>query len=185
MKTEEIIENMRICYKGKCDKCTMVMKSDCIDDLLRVAAEKLWKNEVEINNQRCEIEALKKRVNKPGTQKSQEWISTKDGIPAKDIKVLSYDKYGSIGTYYFDKDYSEEKSTITHWMFLPDPPKKVKTYKDVFLEAFPNADMIEKVTPRVCRLYIFGSDTTQQCEWNCTCEDCWNQPYPEKEGGAE
>ena len=49
MKTKEIIENMRICYNGKCDKCTMVMKSDCIDDLLRVSAEKLWKNEVEIN----------------------------------------------------------------------------------------------------------------------------------------
>lgn len=62
MKTKEIVEDLRCCYNGKCDKCTMDMKGGCIDDLLRASAEKLWKNEVEINNQRCEIEALKKEL---------------------------------------------------------------------------------------------------------------------------
>lgn len=197
MKTEEIIENMRICYKGKCDKCTMVMKSDCIDDLLRVAAEKLWKNEVEINNQRCEIEALKKELAELRKELAERetapgWISVEDeSLPVLSGKInMMWHMYPKDLPAYIAFYGNGANNGVTHWMTLEppkpkEPPKKVKTYKDVFLEAFPNADMIEKGTPRVCRLYIFGSDTTLQCEGNCRCEDCWNQPYPEEEGGAE
>ena len=41
MKTEELIEKLRCCYKGKCDKCTMKMKSGCINELLFESAKKI------------------------------------------------------------------------------------------------------------------------------------------------
>ena len=168
-----IIESLQYCSKDYCKECIYAGIPDCHRNLMIDAA-------VNLENQEKDIYDLKKRVNKPGTQKSQEWISTKDGIPAKDIKVLSYDKYGSIGTYYFDKDYSEEKSIITHWMFLLEPPKKVKTYKDVFLEAFPDGNL-EDVQSRLCINIFFPLyDRPGRC---VDCEDCWNQPYPEEEGG--
>ena len=180
MKTKEIAEKLRICYKGKCDKCTMVMKSDCIDDLLRVAAEKLWKNEVEINNQRCEIEALKKDLAE--REAASSWISVED-IPVPPEKYFVFTVLPKIII-----KRNPETGEPAYWMPLPDPPdppKKVKTYKDVFFEAFPNAPLAKEIDgiPAACRSLIFGK--SNKCSMDPNCEDCWNQPYPEEEGGAE
>ena len=47
-----------------------------------------------------------------------------------------------------------------------------KTYKDDFLEKFPNADRYETGHPMNCRngIYGLGSCTSDSCE------DCWNKP---------
>ena len=71
---------------------------------------------------------------------------------------------------------------ITHWMPLPKPPKKVKTYKDVFFKKFPKATITAMGRPAVCRNNVFGEGIG--CK-DVRCEDCWNQPYTEEEGGEE
>lgn len=79
-------------------------------------------------------------------------------------------------------------SSPTHWMPIPAPPKpkkKVKTYKDVFFEAFPNALLAKEIDgiPAACRSLIFGK--SNKCSMDANCEDCWNQPYPEEEGESD
>lgn len=51
----------------------------------------------------------------------------------------------------------------------------VKTYKDVFLEKFPNARMAKHEEPLACRDAVFG--IVRNCAMNCA--DCWNEPYKE------
>lgn len=64
-----------------------------------------------------------------------EWISVKDRLPEKYTDVLCYDTYGEciIAHQITDKwcdnmwsDSNEENYEIevTHWMLLPEPPKK-------------------------------------------------------------
>lgn len=160
--------------------------------LLREAAHKLKENAV----QEHEIEVLKKRIVELRKELAERkdtpgWISVEERLPEKQSELcLVYRKTGDIclSVHYCEVNHYWNYGDVTHWMPIPEPPEppkpKVKTYKDVFLKAFPKADTIEKGMPRVCRLYVFGSDTLQ-CEGNCSCEDCWNQPYPEEEGGAE
>lgn len=164
--------------------------------LLKSAAQKIERLCDDVSERHEKIRKLKKELTE--RKAAPGWISVEDMMPFAEYgesdNVLAVCAVGVIYMLYFDgsnwcypagEPYCPEnkESKITHWMPLPEPPKKVKTYKDVFLDAFPNADTIEKGTPRVCRLYIFGSEMLQ-CEGNCRCEDCWNQPY-EKEGEEE
>ena len=90
MKTKEIIENMRICYKGKCDKCTMVMKSGCIDELLFAAAKKLGKC-----GEAPAVDAVE--VVRCGDCKywgDEEGISEKDGFRFARCNVHNHFRYG-------------------------------------------------------------------------------------------
>ena len=48
----------------------------------------------------------------------------------------------------------------------------VKTYKDDFLEKFPNADRYEAGHPVSCRNIIYGLGSCA----SDSCEDCWNKP---------
>ena len=48
----------------------------------------------------------------------------------------------------------------------------VKTYKDDFLEKFPNADRYETGHPMNCRNGIYGLGSCA----SDSCEDCWNEP---------
>lgn len=204
METKELIENMRICYKGKCDECTMVMKSGCIDDLLRVAAEKLWKNEVEINNQRCEIEALKKELAELKKELAERkaapgWISVEERLPEIGKNVLiKYENDFTVGylqmnntwVLYYGNGWTtpaDESENPTHWMPIPETPKKVKTYTDVFLErmkeAFPELD-VNHVKPAYCRAQVFSEEVDCDGIYG-DCKACWNKAYPEEEGGEE
>ena len=67
-------------------------------------------------------------------QKAQEWISVKDRLPGNYETVLCYGKpvdggFGithcehSDGIFRFCDSERENKSTITHWMERPQPPK--------------------------------------------------------------
>lgn len=176
MKTKQLIEYLRCCYKGKCDKCTLKMKSDCINDLLFAAAEKLSKNEVEINNQRCEIEAPRKELAE--REATPGWISAEERMPEESGYYLAYDCRGNLFICLYQANGLWDSSSVDYWMPLPEPPKK--TYKDVFLKAFPKAKRTS-MGPRVCRYVVFGGEVP--CDGK-DCKYCWNQPY-EEEGGAE
>lgn len=199
MKTKEIIE-MLTCWSNDCHvwfdfdghKANAAI-------LLREAAHKLRENfvqEYEIENLRKLIADLKKELAERNAAPG--WISVEERLPEIGKNVLiKYENDFTVGYLQMNNTWvcyygngwvtpANTSSNPTHWMPTPEPPKppkKVKTYKDVFLEAFPNALTNEEGFPHVCRLYIFNSDTTQQCERNCTCEDCWNKPYFEEEGG--
>ena len=66
-------------------------------------------------------------------------------------------------------------------------PKKVKTYEDVYRErikeAFPELD-VNHVKPAYCRAQVFSEEVDCDGIYG-DCKACWNQPYPEEEGGAE
>lgn len=55
------------------------------------------------------------------------------------------------------------------------PEHPARTYKDVFLEKFPNAKMAKHEEPLACRDAVFG--IVRNCAMNCA--DCWNEPYKE------
>lgn len=58
-----------------------------------------------------------------------------------------------------------------------------KTYKDVFLEKFPNARISDKDdSPIACRKMVFGGFTAfSDCIDNGDkCKKCWNEPYKEE-----
>ena len=180
MKTKELIEYLRCCYKGKCDKCTLKLNPGCINDLLFAAVEKLSKNEVEINNQRCEIEALRKELAE--RKSGQEWISVEDELPKESGKLYwVYRKREKISlSCYYSETNGWGFNDVAYWMPFPGFPKpKVKTYTDVYLdrmkEAFPEAVLDGSVTGK-CRDKLFGIN--KPCTYQC--RDCWNQPYPEE-----
>jgi hypothetical protein len=53
----------------------------------------------------------------------------------------------------------------------------VKTYKDVFLEKFPNATMGEDGCPTCCPTSLFNIE--QECP-KIPCVKCWNREYKEE-----
>ena len=58
-----------------------------------------------------------------------------------------------------------------------------KTYKDVFLEKFPNNKLFEDGCPNPCVVGMFGGECTYRHGKNDvqSCSDCWNRPYEETE----
>lgn len=57
-----------------------------------------------------------------------EWISVKDRLPEKDGFYLAWYTFKDGGhacdIFYYNYGYSASlSSAITHWMFLPEPPK--------------------------------------------------------------
>jgi len=63
-----------------------------------------------------------------------EWISVKDRLPEKNkdnswARVLTINTHGFQETLYFDSEYKRFTTQpwqpdVTHWMPLPEPPKK-------------------------------------------------------------
>jgi len=71
-----------------------------------------------------------------------------------------------------DLQYGNYRNTIVEW--------KPRTYKDVFLEQFPNARLNKSGGVKVCRYNIFGGDTKSiECHL-IECAVCWNQEYKEE-----
>lgn len=53
-----------------------------------------------------------------------------------------------------------------------------KTYKDVFLEKFPKATILDGNTTLICKNNVFGA--SYDCLRMNSCEKCWNEPYKEE-----
>lgn len=61
-----------------------------------------------------------------------------------------------------------------------NPPKKIPTMLEVFLERNPNAPLDEEHdVPKMCPSEIDStwSDIKDDC-YMCDCRDCWNRPVP-------
>lgn len=62
-----------------------------------------------------------------------EWISVKDRLPENGTKCLVYTNRGEYGgceiTYYNDGFYIQY-SDVTHWQYLPQPPKEEKALRE-------------------------------------------------------
>lgn len=54
----------------------------------------------------------------------------------------------------------------------------LKTYKDVFLEKFPKATILDGNTTLICKNNVFGA--SHDCLRMSSCEKCWNEPYKEE-----
>ena len=112
------------------------------------------------------------------------WISVEERLPEESGYYLAYDCRGNLFVCLYQANRLWDSSSVDYWMPIPEPPKppkKVKTYKDVFLEKFPKAKTM-KGFPQLCRHNVYGGK--EKCLWD-SCEECWNQPYPEEEGVEE
>lgn len=192
MKTEEIIECLRHCVNGMCCDCRIADENGCTKELFLAAAERLGKCDVAINNQKHEIDALKKHVAElkkdlAERESAPGWISVEDELPKESGKLYwVYRKCKKISlSCYYSETNGWGFNDVAYWMPFPGFPKpKVKTYTDVYQdrmkEAFPEAVLGWSVTGK-CRDKLFGIN--KPCTYQC--RDCWNQPYPEKEGGEK
>lgn len=212
MKTKHIIHSLRICGNGRCGECTMCGNPHCLPELRLKAADKLEAHQRDITKGLEKIKALKKRnrdLRKEISTLKKElaaretapgWISVEERLPEIGKNVLiKYENDFTVGylqmnntwVLYYGNGWTTPANTSsspTHWMPIPAPPKpkkKVKTYKDVFFEAFPNALLAKEIDgiPAACRSLIFGK--SNKCSMDANCEDCWNQPYPEEEGESD
>lgn len=69
------------------------------------------------------------------------------------------------------------KQCIKEWLAREYKVETVrqKTFKDDFLEKFPNARLNNDGSPRICAEDVYG---LIHCDFP-SCEECWNTPYKE------
>lgn len=168
-----------------------------VGDVIDEAAERLEELE-------AEIAKLKQQL----SEKQPEWISVEDERKPKHLQnyFVAYvfrngkEHFFREAMYIADKgngivdgahfnDEGVDGMRVTHWMEIPkvpEPPKpKEPSFKDVFLEKFPFAQLHNDELPKVCVQSLFGI----KCLYTDTeygykkCLECWNQPYFEEEEG--
>lgn len=204
MKTKDIAVILRNCGKTVCHKCALHAEEDCIENINQIAADHLMELENQVKACNKHIEDMKKTIhdltetNDELKSKLNEgsglWISVEERLPEVGEDVLIKYENNLISGFLQSKNEwccytgngwvtaADESESPTHWMPLPKPPKKVKTYKDVFLKAFPNG-LIGLIQERNCVNYFFPQFNAGEVYCG-DCESCWNQPY-EEEGEAE
>lgn len=115
MKLAELIETLRVCSDGKCEKCTMFTENtgQCCSKLIRAAADSL--------------ELLR------GKSADGRWVSIADGPPDKSgdfyVRTLEPVKGGGfvkrvrVATYTDAfKEWMCDGVIVTHWAPVPAPP---------------------------------------------------------------
>lgn len=75
------------------------------------------------------------------------------------------------------EDAEEQLAILSKWA-KEYPNHQNKTYKDVFLEKFPKATILDGNTTLICKNNVFGA--SHDCLRMSSCEKCWNEPYKEK-----
>lgn len=133
------------------------------------------------------LEELESELQKLKSEQQPEWISVEDRLPEEDGSyAVIYDGLKKVYVYYFESKSQGFNENITHWMPLPEPPKpKVPSFKDVFLEKFPKADIEDgdDGNSMICRNAVFFGRSL--CSQFPICSECWNQHYFEEEGEAD
>lgn len=163
METYKIIEKLRNMYNILCDGEGGIIEIEYFN----YAADRL--EELEKENSE-----LKQQL----SQQQPEWISVEDGKEMPDAFSYTGIRHNQFPRLVVAID---ENSHITHWMMLDAPKPKRLTFRDVFLEKFPNG-LIELIQEKTCVNYFFR----QFDAGNLICVDCdacWNQPYFEAEEG--
>lgn len=114
LSAEELAKTLRLCGSASCCGCAFSKNFDCGNIIFPQAADMLEKL------------AAEKEAKKP------EWISVKDRPPERkgDVYLCYIDsclfpgsQYISIREFCDDGEW-EAHGTVTHWMPLPEPPKK-------------------------------------------------------------
>ena len=103
---------------------------------------------------------------------------TKDCKTGCDNCHFTYTKTGQT-CINFQYDHPEKAVAIVEQWAEEHP---IRTYKSVFLEKFPDAELgCEDGAPYVCLYYIFGSKyAPDYCKWDtATCFKCWNREVEE------
>lgn len=72
------------------------------------------------------------------------------------------------------KKVAEQLEVLYEW--VKEHP--AKTYKDVFLEKFPKATILDGNTTLICKNNVFGA--SYDCLRMSSCEKCWNELYKEE-----
>lgn len=93
-----------------------------------------------------------------------------EGCPLKEME----DEYGLNCTGLIMKHPDKVSDIVLKW--CDEHPEKRKTYRQDFLEKFPNTRVFDSHPPEGCREAIYG------CSVNCkaiTCHECWNEVMPE------
>lgn len=76
----------------------------------------------------------------------------------------------------FVRHYIEEAVEIVENWAKEHP---AKTYKDVFLEKFPDAKIEKNGVPYPCIIYLFGEKVRPRVCGNCSCTYCWDREIEE------
>lgn len=99
-------------------------------------------------------------------------------IDCKGCMLHSYNIECSFLEYLSKKEILEINEDIIEWCKTHPP----KSYKEDFLEKFPNAEIGDYNTPVVCRKEIYGDcNCNNQKQIFEICAECWNKPMKEEE----
>lgn len=186
MKTKKIIAAMVQCISNRsCIGCIYEYDDNCHKAIMEEAKNRLMDYVAEIDGLKKNVEKLKKDLAE--RKDTRGWISVEERRPEEGQKCF-IDVGGKLWFSTFS-DGTFEYKDATHWMPFPEPPeppKKAKTYREVYWEriktAFPKSNILDRM-PAFCRSELFDEDI--ECDGNGGyCEECWNQPYG-KEGDQD
>ena len=91
--------------------------------------------------------------------------------------MLSRKRNGKgVGCGEMERSYPEESVEIVENWAKEHP---AKTYKDVFLEKFPDAKIEKNGVPYPCIIYLFGEKVRPRACGNCSCTYCWDREVEE------
>ena len=178
MKTKKIIAAMVQCISNRtCLGCIYENDDNCRNAILEEAKNRLMDYVAEIDGLKKNVEKLKKELAERGAARG--WISVEERLPKCVGHYFAFNGNEPFICFFFPDEIFGADG-VTHWMPIPEPPKpKVKTYKDVFFDVFPDGD-IDSVQNRLCINIFFPLfERPEKC---IDCNKCWNQPYLEEEG---
>ena len=151
MTDKEIVQALRCCKFGlPCEKCPVVGKKDCFEEVNTEAAELIerltaenaalrkeieWKDMVIALAQRKQAEAEAER---DALREKQRWIPVTERLPERDVQVLGWYKDNPFSQYRPEVVawngngwvfvYAHRYVTnVTHWMPLPKAPDEGNT----------------------------------------------------------
>ena len=156
MKDNELIQALRVCAFGNCDKCSRVKINGpkCINDLQQIAADRLANKNTHILALQKEIEGLRKQnqqlreasallTAESAALLERRWIPVTERLPKLDEQVLVIASGKplenlelinalELATLYADgwclETWPEwQGAIVTHWMPLPPAPEVEKT----------------------------------------------------------